>query len=130
MIKLTVLILVSLLSVGCYASSCVISDTSIAEYSKKYRALIQIEATKNNGLYIIVLKVPPRIGEDMLQSVILHKEQSKVGDTSYSIPLESIVEENKAISYFSIDENNAKHSFFTLDFGEECGLSLKYDLLN
>lgn len=130
MIKLTFLILVSLISFGCNATSCVISEKSVFEQSKKYKSLVQIEITKSDVLLTVVLNAPREIEGERLESVILHKEISAEGDAAFSIPLRATVEENKAVAWFNIDEKTANHTFLSLDYGEGCGTSIRYNVSN
>ncbi|MCV2886479.1 hypothetical protein OE749_17420 [Aestuariibacter sp. AA17] len=128
MIKLILLIFFSLVSFGCNATSCVISEKSIIEQSKVYKSLVHIEVTKNNSLLTIVLNAPHEIRGNGITGVILHKEINDYGDNGFSIPLRFTVEEDKAIAWFNIDKKTAKHIFLSLDYGEDCGISIQYSI--
>ena len=128
MIKLILLVIFSLISLGCNATSCVISEKSIIEQSKKYKSLVHIEVTKNNSLLTVVLNTPHKIRGNGLTSVNLHKEINDDSDTIFSIPLRFTVEEDKSVAWFNIDKKTAKHTFLSLDYGEECGISIRYSI--
>lgn len=120
--KFILLVFFSLISLGCNATSCVMSE--------KYRNHVHIEVTKNNSLLTFFLYAPDEIEGKNLVNVVLYKEINKLSTNEYSIPLRFTIDDGKAVSWFEIDEKTASHNFLSLDYGEECGTSIRYKLLN
>lgn len=128
MIKFTFLIIVGLISFDCNAASCVISEESVLEQSRKYKSLVQIEITKNDALLTVVLQAPRQIEGKTLESVILHNNISSGANAVFTVPLRVTVEKNMAVAWFNIDEKTANHAFLSLDYGDECGTPIRYNI--
>lgn len=126
MIKYLVLITFIALSFGCKATTCFLTEESVTENSSKYAELFEITLTKQGALLNVVLTAPTEIEGKVLQSVILHKVEKEL--TVFTIPLNTYVENARVSSWYDLDEQLVVGNFITLDYGENCGLSLKYEV--
>ncbi|UTP72668.1 hypothetical protein NLG07_00035 [Alteromonas sp. LMIT006] len=124
MIKYIVLITFLAFSFGCKATTCLITEESIAENSSKYAELFKITLTKRGPLLNVELSAPTEIEGKVLQGVLLHKIEK--GQTVFTIPLNTYVENSRVSSWYDADEQLVVGNFITFDYGENCGLSLKY----
>lgn len=126
MIKYITSVSLIILSFGCSATSCLITKEEIAENSIKYDQLVDIKSTKQGSLVNVVLEAPSEIDGMKLQNVILHKSSSDMSSMEFIVPLKVNTENERSSTWYNMDVNLINENFITLDYGENCGISLKY----
>ncbi|NQY38417.1 MAG: hypothetical protein HRT37_26490 [Alteromonadaceae bacterium] len=129
MIKYVFLIVFSILSASCNATSCLITDDAIAKNSIEYANVIDIKVSKNNGLLSVVLTAPIEIKGMKFKSVILHKDKLKNEPDEFAMPLNAFIENGKVMTWYNVDEKTANGNYLTIDYGEDCGISLSYRVM-
>lgn len=128
MIKYITLIAFAILSFGCKATTCLITEEDVVNNSKKYAQFVDIKLSKLGKLLNVVFTAPAEIEGKVLQNVLLHKVRSGKGQMEFTIPLKTHIENNKSSSWYDIDEQFVEGNFISLDYGENCGISLKYEI--
>ena len=64
----------AIFSVGCTATSCLISEASIAENSKKYSNVVHIKTIKEGGNVNVIVEAPTQLNGKVLESIFLQKK--------------------------------------------------------
>jgi len=128
MIRFIILIVLTILSIGCKASTCFISEVSINEDSTKYSQLIDITVSKSGQSNLVIVTAPSTISGLTLVGIMLHKRSLKDKDDILSVPLLATFENEKVSSWYSADENLIQGNVITIDYGKNCGISLRYNV--
>ena len=126
MIKYTFLMVLFLLSISGNATSCLISDGSITQNSLVYEERININISSTKGLLNVQLTVPSEIDGMKLRGLILRKDKSENAPFEFAMPLSTFIEHDKVMTWYNIDEKLAHGNYLTIDYGGDCGISLKY----
>jgi hypothetical protein len=115
-----------LFSLGCQGSTCLITEESIVKNSEKYSNFIEIKTTNNDGLITVIVEAPTSLDGMVLQNIFLYKKAKSEIENALEVPLKVISENGKSHSWYSIGNNMIDENFIALDYGDDCGMSIRY----
>ena len=124
--KYTFLLVTSLFTMSCSATSCLVTDELISKNSADNANKIDIKVSATGTLLNVVLTVPAEIDRLKFNGIMVHKEKSKQNLGEFVMPLNTYVEDDKILAWYTIDKKSASDNYLTIDYGEDCGISLKY----
>ena len=113
----------------CNATTCLISDKTIAKHSIEYAKEIDIRVSKKDYLITVVLEVPSKINGMKFIGLMLHKDKLEGEIFEFTMPLSTYTEDGKVLSWYNVDEKTAQGNYLTIDYGQHCGMSLKYKVI-
>jgi|AntDeeMinimDraft_5_1070356.scaffolds.fasta_scaffold17242_1 hypothetical protein len=126
MIKYITLIAMTIFSFGCTATTCLISEESIAENSEKYSSRVDIKTIKNGDIINVIVEVPKKLNGKVLKNIILQRNSEDGTKGVIEAPLKIYVEKEKSRSWYNISDDLFSNTFIAIDYGQNCGISIKY----
>jgi hypothetical protein len=126
--KYFTLILFSLFSIGCQANSCLMTEKDINENSIKYSELVDIKITKTGSLLFVAITAPQKINTLNFNGMLVHKKGVDGNQSKFIMPLNTYIENGKVSTWYNVDGELVEGNYITIDYGESCGISLRYDV--
>jgi hypothetical protein len=106
------------------ADTCLITDEEIERKSHRYKYLIEITITEDNGLNYVAISAPAKIEDLNFQNLYLQKVF--LGGEEFVAPLKTVVQNERYLSWYSISSRLIEDNYIALDYGQTCGVSLRY----